>query len=187
MDSGIIIEQRYDDLIKAGLDDNYPTPSNNVVQHDFKVTMDHEGEFHKGYIYFYPDLGFQLDVPRNTHSSKIDLSVSFQHFKQNWTTLLGKDIIFPGHFTSRLLLRLSTTSENAPSLNYISGKNLLSSLPPSLFKVLNPSNLDRQVWLDSYHEEKQGLIDHTVYDKVYKSQYMDLNRAGKITKAIPSL
>ena len=39
----------------------------------------------------------------------------------------------------------------------------------------------------SYKEEKQGLIDHEVYEKISKNQYLALRRAGKIPKEIPSM
>ena len=41
--------------------------------------------------------------------------------------------------------------------------------------------------MDSYKEENQGLIDHEVYEKILKNQYLDLRRAGNITKEIPSM
>ena len=41
--------------------------------------------------------------------------------------------------------------------------------------------------MDSYKEEKQGLMDHEVYKKILNNQYLDLRRAGKISKAIPSM
>ena len=79
------------------------------------------------------------------------------------------------------------TSKNSPSLNYISSKHLLSPYPPSLFKDLYHSKSDCQVWIDLYNEEKHGLIDHEVYEKISKSQYLALKQAGKIPKAIPSM
>ena len=41
--------------------------------------------------------------------------------------------------------------------------------------------------MDSYKEENQGLIDHEVYEKISKNQYLALRRAGKIPKAIPPM
>ena len=41
--------------------------------------------------------------------------------------------------------------------------------------------------MDSYKEEKQSLIDHKVYEKILKNQYLDLRRASKIPKATPSM
>ena len=64
------------------------------------------------------------------------------------------------------------------------------SFPPcplSLFKDLDHSNPELQVWLDSYNKEKQGIIYHEVYGKISKIQYLTLKRSGNIPKAIPSL
>ena len=41
--------------------------------------------------------------------------------------------------------------------------------------------------MDSYQEGKQGLIDHEVYEKISKNQYLDLRRARKIPKSITSM
>ena len=43
------------------------------------------------------------------------------------------------------------------------------------------------MWLESYNEENQGLIDHGIYENISKNQYLALKRAGKISKAIPSM
>ena len=48
-------------------------------------------------------------------------------------------------------------------------------------------NPDRHVWLDSYNEEKDGLADLDVYERISKKQYLALKRSGKIPKAIPSM
>ena len=41
--------------------------------------------------------------------------------------------------------------------------------------------------MDSYKEERQGLIDHEVYAKTPKNKYLALIRSGKIPKATPSM
>ena len=102
-------------------------------------------------------------------------------------TLIGDNLLFPGYSTVISLLKSATTSTNYPSLNYVSAKHLLSPCTHSLLKYLDHSNPDCQVWLDSYDDEKNDLIDHGVYDKISKIQYIELKRAGKIPKAIPSM
>ena len=69
----------------------------------------------------------------------------------------------------------------------MSAKNILSPCTPSLFKALDPSNTYFQVWMDSYNEDKQGLIDHNGYKKTSKNQYLSLKKARKTPKAIPSM
>ena len=80
-----------------------------------------------------------------------------------------------------------STSNNAPSANFVSAKNLLSSCPPSLKIALHPENPDKQVWLDSYNEEKGGLQDHDVYKRINKKTYLQLCWRGIIPKALPSM
>ena len=41
--------------------------------------------------------------------------------------------------------------------------------------------------MDSYKEEKQGLIDHGVYKNISKTQYLALKWSVKIPKSIPSI
>ena len=98
--------------------------------------MDHNGSFHKGYLQHSPEGGFLFDVRRNPRSTKVDWSVNLPDFDfvQQWTTLVGDDILIPGHTAVSLFLR-SSTFNNTPSANFVSGKNLLSPCPPSL---LNP-------------------------------------------------
>ena len=149
--------------------------------------MDHKGEFHKGYINYSPKFGFQFIVRQNSRSRKFYFTIPLPDFKQHCTKLIGDDIFFPSHSTVSSSLKAATSCKNEPLLNYISVKYIISPCPPSLFKSLDPSNSDRHVWLDSYNENKQGLIYHYVYNKISKSQYLALKRSGKIPKAIPSM
>ena len=116
--------------------------------------------------------------------------------KENWfhspnywlqTTL---DYTNKGHhivsrsFNSHIIPKIGDILKNAPSLNYVSAKHLLSPCLPSLFKSLYHSNPNRQVLLNSYNEETQVLVYHEVYKKIHKIQYVALKQAGKISKAI---
>ena len=120
-----------------------------------KVTMDHDGAFHKGCIHYLSEGGFKFIDCRNSQSRTIDWSVLLPNFKQTWSTLLGDDIIVPGHSTVSSFL-CSNTPNNVPRASFFSTKNLLSTCPPSLTKALHPTNPDHQVWLDSCNEEKQS-------------------------------
>ena len=78
----------------------------------------------------------------------------------------GRRQIVSWTFHSQLIPKISDIFKNAPSLKYFSAKHLLYPCPPSLCKSCDPSNPDRQVYLDSYNEEKQGLVEHEVYEKI---------------------
>ena len=91
LENGITVEISYNDLIKDSRDDTSTpkSPSNaaalevvtHFLFHDSKVTMDHNGEFHKGYINYSPENGFQFIVRRNARSRKVDFSVPLPDFK----------------------------------------------------------------------------------------------------------
>ena len=117
---------------------------------------------------------------------KIVLKVPLRDFKQHWTTLIGDNIIIPGHTTVSLFLRPST-SNNASSARHVLAKNLLSPCPPSLLKVIHPSNPDREIWLNSYAEEKGGLEKHEVFQRISKKQYLALKQQGVIPGDLPSM
>ena len=165
LDTGGTIEVSFEDLIKPGRSDQPPqanTPDPSVfdgmphfLRVGSKITMDHDGAFHKGYLNYTADGGFRFEVRRNARSLKTVLEVPLPDFKQHWTTLIGENIIIPGHTTVSSFLR-PTTSNNAPSARHVSAKNLLSPCPPSLLKAIHPSNPDRKIWLDSYAKEKGG-------------------------------
>ena len=72
-----------------------------ICLHDSKFKIDHKGGFQRGYIHFYHELGFQFAVQRNARSRKIYFTVPLIDFKQNSTTLVGVNIIFPRHSTVR--------------------------------------------------------------------------------------
>jgi hypothetical protein len=117
--------------------------------------MDARGAFHKGYNDYSKEGGFKFVVRKNNRSRKIDWSEDLPDFQQHWATLVGDNILLPGHGSISSFLK-PNSSNNAPSANFVSAKNLLNPCPLSLVKALHPSNPDRQVWLDSYMEEKGG-------------------------------
>ena len=98
---------------------------------------------------------------------------------------MGEDTLLPGHSVVSTFLRPKTSDQ--PSAKNVSAKNLLLPCPTSLQQALHPSNPDRQVWLDSYRDEKGGLLVHEVFDRINKNTYLNLRRQGIIPKAIPSM
>ena len=127
-----------------------------------------------------------FDVRRNARSQKVDWQVPLQDLPRTWSTLVGEDILIPGHSTVSSFLRPSSKN-NAPSANFVSAKNLLGPCPASLLQALHPSNPDRETWLRSYLEEKGGLEELDVYERINKKQYLNLRRQGLISKALPSM
>jgi hypothetical protein len=120
-----------------------PDPQSSLptwLRHDCKVTMDARGAFHKGYIEYSKEGGFKFVVRKNPRSRKIDWSEDLPDFPQHWATMVGEDILLPGHGTISSFLK-PNSSNNAPSANFVSAKNLLNPCPPSLVKALHPARL----------------------------------------------
>ena len=196
LDDNTTKELTYDDLLQPPtsvppVDPTSPStvwagiPSRYLHQ-DAKITLEHEGAYHKGYLNYSPESGFEFIVRRNLRSKKIDFKVPLPDFSRTWTSLLAEETLLFGHTTVSSFLRPGSYN-NAPSANHVSAKNLLNPCPPSLTKALHPSNPDRHVWLESYKEEKGGLQQLDVFDRISKKQYLHLKRTGRIGKALPSM
>lgn len=92
-----------------------------------KITLDHNGAYHKGFLEHSPEGGFQFVVKRNLRSSKIDFVVPLRDLRQSWSSLVGDNTLLPGHTTVSSFLH-PNSSNNAPSANFVSAKNLLNTL-----------------------------------------------------------
>ncbi|KAL7459292.1 hypothetical protein ACHAWC_010958 [Mediolabrus comicus] len=196
LDDGTSAEVTYEDLISS-MPEHSSTPAvdppttafdglPSFLQQDSKITIDHNGAFHRGYLHYSPQGGFAFVHRKTSRSKRIEWTVPLPDLRQNWPTLLGDDTIIPGHGQISSFLQ-PNSSNNAPSANFVSAKNLLSPCPPSLKQALHPNNPDREVWLKSYQEEAQGLLEHDVYERISKKDYLALRRSGAIPKAIPSM
>jgi hypothetical protein len=72
------------------------------------------------------------------------------------------------------------------SVSHVSATTLTNPCPPSLRKALDPTNIDRDIWLASYHEEKDSLKAVDTYEVITLEQYRELRSQGA-PQAIPSM
>jgi transposase InsO family protein len=72
------------------------------------------------------------------------------------------------------------------SASHVSAQPLVNPCPPSLQKALDPSNVDRKIWLSSYSEEKASLKDVETFEVIDLAQYRKLRSEGA-PRAIPSM
>ncbi len=76
-----------------------------------------------------------------------------------WVDLRVEGVLLPGHVAhsfirspvSPLFLKFD------PVASFVSALNLHRECPPMLLKALADTHPDREVWLQSYKEEKEGL------------------------------
>ena len=97
--------------------------------------------------------GYTFDVRQNERFTKIDWLVPLPQSKQNWTNLVGEDIIILGHFIISSFLK---PSNNAPSANFVSVKNLLGQCPHPFYKPYIHPTLTSKSGLIHIMEKKGG-------------------------------
>jgi hypothetical protein len=73
-----------------------------------------------------------------------------------------------------------------PVASIVSAVNLHRDCPPSLLQALASTYPDREVWLQSYYEEKSGIKHMGTLRKITLGEYMALREKGA-PKAIPMM
>jgi hypothetical protein len=104
-------------------------------------------------------------------------------------------ILIPGHVAhsflrssspSILLASTSARSTFDPVANIASAINLHRDCPPSLLQALAISHPDREVWLQSYYKEKNGIESLGTFKRLTLGEYRAL-REKSAPKAIPTM
>ena len=70
--------------------------------------------------------------------------------------------------------------------NIVSAINLHWDCPPSLLQALATTHPDREVWLQSYYEEKNGIKSLGTFKRITLGEYRAL-RETSAPKAIPTM
>jgi hypothetical protein len=104
----------------------------------------------------------------------------------NWHELCVEGVLLPGHVSSSFLWSALSPTTFDPTVNFVSAVNLVHDCPSSLLTVLADSHPDREVWLQSYFEEKRGIESRRTYKKLSFAQYHALHEKGA-PKAIPMM
>lgn len=73
-----------------------------------------------------------------------------------------------------------------PVASFVSAVNLHLECPPTLLRALADSHPDREIWLASYQEEKEGIQSLDTYRKITLGEYCALREKGA-PKAIPTM
>jgi hypothetical protein len=117
---------------------------------------------------------------------KEEWGVNLPNFPTNWVDLCIEGILVPGH-VSNSFLRPSPSPQQStfdPVASFVSAVNLYRECPPTLLQALADSHPDREIWLDSYREEKRGIESLDTYRKIILGEYCALRQKGA-PKAIP--
>jgi hypothetical protein len=148
-----------------------------------KISFDHEGQYHKGYLTKSPDGEYLFAYKSHVNKKQPDLTVPLPNLPTTWQDLCAKGILYPGHSISSLTRDTTSSSTLA---NFVSAASLLCECPCSLLTALTPTNPDRETWLHSFHEEKDGIKSQDTYEVINLAQYRALRTQGA-PKAIPTM
>jgi hypothetical protein len=102
--------------------------------------------------------------------------------------LCVEGVLLPGHI-SHTFLRSPTSPQLStfdPVASFVSALNLHKECPPTLLKALADFHPNREVWLQSYKEEKSGLESLDTYRKLTLGKYRSLRKKGAPC-AIPTM
>jgi hypothetical protein len=128
------------------------------LQLNSKITYEHDGQYHKGYLGQHDGV-YRFSFKSHVNKRKEDWGVPLPNLPSTWVDLCVEGILVPGHLSHSFLR--SPTSDTPttfdPVASFVSAVNLHRDCPPSLLKALADTHPDRQIWMDSFLEEKRGI------------------------------
>jgi hypothetical protein len=154
---------------------------------NFKITYEHDGQYHKGYL-TKPDDTYHFSFNLHVNKGSEDWGVDLPNLAINWVDICVNKLLTPCHvshmFLHSLLSPTSTTFD--PAASFVRAVNLHLKCPPSLLKDLANSHADQETWLNSFFEEKQGIESLGTSRKITLGEYHALHEKGAPT-AIPTM
>jgi hypothetical protein len=114
--------------------------------------------------------------------------VNLPNLPTTWVDLCVEGTLVPGHVAHSFLRPTDSPNQSTfdPVASFVSAVNLHRKCPPTLLKALADSHPDREIWLESYREEKQGIESLDTYRKITLGEYRALREKGA-PKAIPTM
>jgi hypothetical protein len=111
---------------------------------------------------------------------KEDWSIPLTNFPTTWMDLCIEGVLLPSHISHTFLCsptspQLSTFD---PVASFVSALHLHKECPPTLLKAVANSHIDREVWLQSYKEQKSGLESLNTNSKSTLGEYQALHKKG---------
>lgn len=196
--------QEMDELAITPANKSIPVPSATPMvtslpvwlQHKSKVSMlNDSGDYDKGFIIMSSDGKYRFSCRRQLSSRQESWGVELPDFAASWPRLTCDNILLPswnvGLYTKLGLKPPSTPYDKAGKLavsaNHVSARDLKSACPKSLKEALAEDAVDRDIWLASYHEEKNSLLDNETFVRLSLQQYRELRLKKNAPRAIPSM
>ncbi len=133
---------------------------------NFKTTYEHDGQYHKGYLTQSSTGTYCFSYKSHINKKNADWSVPLPNLTSNWHKLCLEGVLIPEHNA------MSFVCESMAS--FVSAANLTWDCPRSLLSTLTETHPDREIWMQSFWEEKDGIKAQNTYDKITLAQYCAL-------------
>ena len=157
------------------------------LQLNSKITYEHEGQYHKGYLGQHDGVCRFL-FKSHVKKRKEDKGVPLPNLPLTWVDLCVEGILVPSHLSHSFLRSPPSTAPMTfdPVASFVSTVNLHWDCPPSLLKALADTHPNRQIWMESFLEEKLGIKSLDTYNKLTLGEYRALREKGA-PRTIPTM
>ncbi len=143
------------------------------LQPNLKITYKHESQYHKGFLTICDGI-YCFMYKSHKDKCKEDWSITLLNLPQTWLDLCVEGVLVPGHVAHSFLCPSLTPTQStfdpvATCLVQLTSTRivLLPYLKPLLSTILIG---DREVWPQSYYEEKCGIQSLATYQKNHSWQ-----------------
>ncbi len=143
-----------------------------------KITFKHKGQFHKGYLTKSPEGTYCFSYKLHVNKKHPNWSVPLPNLPSTWHNLCTDGILLPSHSITSFIWDKSA--------NFVSAVSLLRECPCSLLTALAATHPDRDTWLLSFREEKDGINSQDTYNILNLAEYRALQEKGAPC-AIPTM
>ncbi len=180
-----------------------PDPSDNGASNllspflsvNSRITYEHDGGYHKGFLTRKSCGMYRFSFKTHVKKKSEDWGVDLPNLTHNLVDLCTEGILVPGHMAHTFIRSSSfpvppgsslPRSTFDPVANIVNAINLHRDCPPSLLQALATTHPDRDVWFQSYHEEKNGIESLGTFRRLTLGEYRALREKGA-PKAIPTM
>lgn len=150
------------------------------MKQDQKLTLLHDNVYKQGYLSLNKDnyWGFVTQG----RDGRVMLRVDLKDIEYSWKMRLQENTMEIG-WQENIARRIFGVGCHVSAANFHH-----TQAPGSLKEALSTYNPDRQIWLDSYNKEFDGLTDLNVHTVISEEEYREyVRKYGEAVVAIPTM
>jgi hypothetical protein len=179
-------------LIPKALVDIDPSDSQDSLLLPFlplnsKITYEHDGQYNKGFLGKLNGV-YRFVFKLHVNKCKEDWGVPLPNLPFTWVDKCVEGVLVPGHVSHTFLCSPTSPQQSTfdPVALIVSAVYLHHDCPSTLLKARADTHPDREVWLQSYYEEKRGIESLGTFHKISLGKYRTLREKGA-PRAIPTM